>query len=249
MQHNLDGSHVDPTWPTKFAITLWYIWKWRCAHSHNAIADIPTDIGEFLLFKFQEVLQALEKGSPDAGQPRSVLTEQWVCWEPPMGGWTVLNTDGAARGNLGPEGAGGVLRNDKGEWMTGFSEYLGHCSAMKAELKAVLRGLNIAKDMGVEKLWLRIDSRVLLDMLTTQKNRHPEYHFLVHSCKLLLDRTEWEVQITHCFRETNQVADILAHIGTTGSLGVRMYHDPPREIQDALYADRMGILWPRRIRN
>ena len=42
-----------------------------------------------------------------------------------IGGWMVLNTDGAAKGNPGPTGAGGVLQGDAGEWVTRFSEYLG----------------------------------------------------------------------------------------------------------------------------
>jgi len=58
-----------------------------------------------------------------------------------MGGWRVLNTDGAVKGGTGPAGAGGVLRDDKGEWILGFSEYLGHCTAIKAEIRAALRGL------------------------------------------------------------------------------------------------------------
>jgi len=45
-----------------------------------------------------------------------------------------LNTDGAVKGNPGSIGAGGVIRGEKGEWIVGFSEYLGYCSATKAEI-------------------------------------------------------------------------------------------------------------------
>ena len=101
--------------------------------------------------------------------------------------------------------------------------------------------------MGVQKLGLRIDSSVLVGILTDHSHGHPEYRFLIQQCKQLLDWTEWEVKITHCFRETNQVVDKLANIGITGRLGVNIYQVLPMEIQAALYADSMGVLWPRQI--
>ena len=80
---------------------------------------------------------------------------------------------------LGPVGAGGVIRDDKGEWIIGFSEYLGHCSALTAEFKAVIRGLKIAKEIGAHRLWVRTDSKVLWGMLTEQIHGHLEFRFLV----------------------------------------------------------------------
>ena len=191
------------------------------------------------------MIKALDKSRPGSISDHSTSVEQGVRWEIPMRGWMILNTDGAAKGNVGPAGAGEVIRNDKGEWVIGFSEYLGHCSALTAELKALIRGLKVARELGVQKLGIRVDSSVLVGMLTDQRNEHPKYHFLIQQCKQLLCEEDWEVDITHCFRETNQVADKLANIGTTGRLGVTMYQTMPMEIQAILYADSMGFLWPR----
>jgi len=55
LQKNLAGTHVDPNWPTKFAITLWFIWKWRCAACFGNTEKIPTEKGLFLCDKFQEI--------------------------------------------------------------------------------------------------------------------------------------------------------------------------------------------------
>jgi len=201
-----------------------------------------------LVHKFQEILHALETGRLSLRQGRIDPVELSVSWELPPRGWWVLNTDGAVKGALGPAGAGGVLRDDKGEWILGFSEYLGHCSTLTAELKAVVRGLKIAKELGAQKLWVRTDSKILWGMLIGQAHHHPELHFLGQTCRRLLYANGWDVEITHCFRETNQVADRLANIGVTGRLGAIMYQNPPMEIQDVLYADRMGTQWPRRTR-
>ena len=100
---------------------------------------------------------------------------------------------------MGPAGAGGVIRDDNGEWLMGFFEYLGHCLALTVEIRAVIRGLKIAKELRAHRLWVRIDSRVLWGMLTNQNHGHPKYHFLVQQCRRLLQATDWEVKITHCF--------------------------------------------------
>jgi len=59
----------------------------------------------------------------------------------------------------------------------------------------------------------------------------------------------WDVQLSHCFREVNQVADRLAKLGMDMSLGVLIHRDPPVEIRNALYADKTGVSWPRVIKN
>jgi len=110
---------------------------------------------------------------------------------------TMLNTDGAARGTLGLAGAGGVLRDEAGTWIIGFSEHLGRCSAITAELWAALRGLKLAKEECTTKLWIQVDSTAIVSMLTTTTNFHPEYHSLIQQCKILLDWAGWEVKISH----------------------------------------------------
>jgi len=72
-----------------------------------------------------------------------------VSWEFPPEGWIALNIIGASWGNPGPTGGDGVLRGSRGEWLTGFAQGLRHCTSMKAEIKAVPEGLQLAKDIHV----------------------------------------------------------------------------------------------------
>jgi len=147
---------------------------------------------------------------------------------------------------MGPAGAGGVLRDNLGDWIVGFSENLGHCSAIKAEVQAVFRGLKVAREKSIQKLWLQVDSKVVVSMLTTHTKGHLEYNNLLHQCQKLLNWGGWEVMVSHCFREANQVVDQLANMGIEGSLGVTMYPIPPMETRAVLYADNVGVVWPRR---
>ena len=73
-----------------------------------------------------------------------------MVWEAPPPSWATLNTDGASKGNPGPAG-GGVIRGHRGEWICGFVENMGICTSTKAKLKAVLRGLLIAKEKITDK--------------------------------------------------------------------------------------------------
>jgi len=78
--------------------------------------------------------------------------DNFVSWEAPTLGWTILNTDGASKVNPGLSGGGGVLQGHRGEWICSFIENMGVCTSMKAELKAVFRVLKIAKERNIEKL-------------------------------------------------------------------------------------------------
>jgi len=247
LQRNLTGAQVDSNWPAKFSITLWYIWKWGCAAYFESTETIPSDKGPFLRGKYQEIITAFDKDCQPSCPVNRNIVERMIHWEPPDGDWIALNTDGAAKGNRGAAVAGGVLRDRHGQWLVGFSEYVGHCSAAKAELRGVLRGLKIAREMGISKLSIRVDSTTVITWLTSSTADNPEYYSLIQQCQSLLSWDEWEVRISHCFREANQVADKLANIGTEGGLAVKIFRTPPLVVHEAMYADCMGISWPRQV--
>ena len=66
-------------------------------------------------------------------------------------------------------GGGGLLRDQDGRWISGFSFKLGTCSVLVAELWAILHGLRLAWEKGVRKLTVETDSLVTLKGI---KNRH-----------------------------------------------------------------------------
>ncbi|MCI54194.1 ribonuclease H protein, partial [Trifolium medium] len=72
-----------------------------------------------------------------------------VSWKAPTQGWFAVNTDGAVKSEQRQAGCGGVLRNDKGEWIEGFTEYLGDTTAYMLELWGIYEGLKLAMRNGV----------------------------------------------------------------------------------------------------
>ena len=112
---NATGVHEDPDWPTKFLSTTWSLWKWRCKAYFDNSEQESLNRGRFLDTKFNKTIQAFGTAAPSAsGSPLAQGLVELVRWELPPGGWASLNTDGAAKGNPGPAGAGGVIRGDRG---------------------------------------------------------------------------------------------------------------------------------------
>lgn len=91
--------------------------------------------------------------------------------KPPNEGDFKLNTDGAAKGNPGPAGAGGIIRNHRGFWVKGFSRKVGLATNIIAELWALRDGLKLAQGLGIHKLEVELDAQVAI-ILTILKFRH-----------------------------------------------------------------------------
>lgn len=81
-----------------------------------------------------------------------------------QGHWR-LYCDGASRGNPGPAGAGAVLVDPRGEPRVQLSRYLGQTTNNVAEYQALLLGLKAARDLGVHRLQVFLDSELLVKQL------------------------------------------------------------------------------------
>jgi len=70
-----------------------------------------------------------------------------------------LSVDGCSKGNPGVAGAGGLIRDSLGSWIKGFAvSSTGLCTSVKAELWAVVTGLELAWPMVLRRLILEMDS-------------------------------------------------------------------------------------------
>ena len=78
---------------------------------------------------------------------------------------------------------GGVLPGDHGEWIKGFIENFEKCTSVKAELRAALRGLKMARDLGLTKIWLRADSMIVVGMVRGNNSWNPIHKTLITQCK------------------------------------------------------------------
>ena len=149
--------------------------------------------------------------------------------------------DGIALGNLGLAGAGVVLRDHWGQWISGFSLHVGLATNNMAELAAVRQGLEMAWAMGSKYLQLDLDSKVVLIWLT-----NPCVNYLTNMMPLICDcrnllALKWEVHMQHVYREANGCVDELAKRGTRQRNLVSVYNHCPSFVDVPYIRDLTGL--------
>ena len=126
-----DASNNEDPWAILFALTVWWCWKWRCGYVFGETGKCRDRV-KFVKDKAHEVVLANKKLKHHLAV--GVRVEKRISWIRPANSWCKMNTGGASRGNPGLATAGGVLRDEYGEWKGGFAVNIGICSASLAEL-------------------------------------------------------------------------------------------------------------------
>ncbi|MBV8432517.1 MAG: ribonuclease HI family protein [Solirubrobacterales bacterium] len=86
----------------------------------------------------------------------------------------VLHVDGGARGNPGPAAIGVVISDPAGELVEELAEAIGPATNNVAEYRAVLRGVERARELGARELEIVGDSELIARQLTGDyKVKHP----------------------------------------------------------------------------
>ncbi|CAJ2679356.1 unnamed protein product [Trifolium pratense] len=122
--------------------------------------------------------------------------------------------------------------------MGGFAKGVGLCSAFVAELWGVLEGLRYVHRMGLVKVELNIDSEAVVQVV---KNRYMSSSLgvaLVKQIWRLLDMN-WEVEVSHTYREANKCADALANLGCSLANEIVFYDRCPSHISDLCNAQKV----------
>lgn len=122
-----------------------------------------------------------------------------------------IYSDGGARGNPGPAATGIVIKNDKGETVTSFGEYLGEQTNNFAEYMALIAGLKKAKELGATEVECVLDSELVVkQMQRAYKVKEPTLQ------KKFIEAYNAAAQFKKCafrhtLRENNKEADAIVN--------------------------------------
>ncbi|EOY13040.1 Non-LTR retroelement reverse transcriptase-like [Theobroma cacao] len=165
------------------------------------------------------------------------LTNRMKRWQPLATNFVALNVDGASRSSLNRAAARGVLRHAHGNWITGFCLRPKPCSAYRAELWRVLKGLTVAWDSGHRRIDLQIDNSIVVKVINLASTVTSHNYDLIQAIRRLLLK-QWVIEIRRVFHEGNIVADRVANMGMTQEATFMLFDvPPPSEINSFLLHD------------
>ncbi|CAN1777496.1 Putative ribonuclease H protein At1g65750 [Linum perenne] len=170
--------------------------------------------------------------------------EAHVGWKAGPSDSITINTDGSVLQPHSQAAAGAILRNHLGRQLATFVANLSRCSIMRAELRASEFGLMIAWDRGYKKVHLQLDSRASVTAILGDQEEDSRHGRTLATINELRSR-DWEVTISHTFREGNTVDDLVAHHGH--NLDFRLHIDCmyPHEVDRAIWSDHVGTFFQR----
>lgn len=123
----------------------------------------------------------------------------------------IAYTDGAARGNPGPAGAGVYIVDMHDVFVDEAQLYLGEATNNVAEYRALLLALDRLEALSAKEVIIRADSQLMIRQLTGEyrvKNEGLKPLYTEARARL---RTFASVTLEHVPRESNKEADRLAN--------------------------------------
>lgn len=122
-----------------------------------------------------------------------------------------LFADGGSRGNPGPAASGAVLVDPGGQLLDEVGRYLGIATNNVAEWTALCIGLERAKERGIRRLAVRLDSELVVKQMRGEyRVKHEALQPLHRRAQTLLRAFE-HVDIKHVPRKQNALADRLVN--------------------------------------
>lgn len=226
------------TWALFFPMLIRNIWLARNDFIFNKKAFIPNLIINRTL---AESIELTFINTPTISiSPTTTIPLRWT---KPTQPFLKLHCDGSAKDRI--LGAGGIIRDHCGNWVSGYSSSLGTGHILKAELWSILHGLKLAKDLNITHLIIETDSKIAVDLINdTNLSSHHRLFFLINICRCYLRMFD-EARINHIFREANQPADLLAKWGRDSSVPHTIFHFMPSFVSLLCLYDFMSFDYHR----
>ncbi|CAN6217121.1 unnamed protein product [Urochloa humidicola] len=176
-------------------------------------------------------------------RPSRVVLVQWM---PPPRGWFKINFDGSVYHDGSRRASiGGAIRDNAGRVVLAFAEQTEHSTVGIVEARAMIRGLRLALELGLDRVIVEGDDLVLAQLLRGEETQ-TRIPMAMQQEILGLLRCFPGRDVRHVYREGNQVAHTLCR---------QAYHGPglwggvplPQAVWEKAEEDRLGVVHERTV--
>lgn len=116
-------------------------------------------------------------------------------------------TDGGSRNNPGPAATGVVIKDEKGNTLAAYGEYLGRQTNNFAEYSAIISAFKKAKELGATEVECIADSKLVVEQLNGRwKVKEPTIQKLFVQAWNEMQKFK-KVTLRHTLRAGNKAAD------------------------------------------
>lgn len=168
------------SWTCLFELIIWRIWKIRIFSFFKVWIKILLRLLKPLLVVQNNMLWSIRRLLLGSMKSVSIYPMQKSCVS-----YILM---GVLKQGVWLSFAGEVLRDQNGEWILGYNDYLGECSLFDAELLRILDGLIPCQKQGLEIVVIHTDS---LDVIIAILDRN----FIGTNSTLV----KWISQVLHGF--------------------------------------------------
>ncbi|XP_062014381.1 uncharacterized protein LOC133730890 [Rosa rugosa] len=214
----------------KLLMMLWALWKNR----NNMLWNNTTHPADALVLS---TLAWFDDFSRIHGADKPTHPKQKQFWKPAAPGTWKLNVDGSFLPNIDRGGAGGVMRNETGQFHAAFATPVPYVtSAKQVELCAIREGLKLVTAMQISNVVIETDCLEAVSSIM-------DIHFTHVYDEGIIDDIRWRLQqrpdivIQHTLRGCNRVAHCLANSAYEASHSSIWPVRPPAFILEALHFD------------
>ncbi|KAK8554229.1 hypothetical protein V6N12_031198 [Hibiscus sabdariffa] len=232
ISRSIDTPLYGPRWEARFAVFYWLLWKDRC----SAVLGSDYNPKDDILFRGNRLVDACIQGAANKFQVSHHEQPPTPHWCLPIPGWVKGNVDASVHTSTGQAAIGGLLRDDCGDWVVGFTRPVGRCSVLVAELWTLHDMLHCAWNRGFRKVLIESDCLEVIRILQ-QTSPSLSSTGLVASI-LCLTEYDWELVIRHVLRESNALADRLSKWGRIHSPETVILVHPPSTLNALVNAEK-----------
>src|SRR5256885_2746814 len=150
-----------------------------------------------------------------------------------------IEFDGGSRGNPGPAAIGVVVRAQDNTPLITLGRCIGRATNNVAEYRALITGLEKAKELGAEQIIVRGDSELIIKQMRGEyRVKHPDMRELYDEAQSLIHQFD-EARIEHNLRHKNELADKLVNLSLDRKMDVTDVNESPIDAPAAV-ATRAG---------